>query len=66
MKTSHAVVQYAGDDYFVGVPPSGHAITIDVNGERSNATGPLELLLVALAAAPAPTSFPSFARSANR
>lgn len=48
MKNSHAVVQYAGDDYFVAVPPSGHAITIDINGERSNASGPLELLLVAL------------------
>jgi putative redox protein len=48
MKNSHAVIQYAGDDYFVAVPPSGHAITIDINGERSNASGPLELLLVAL------------------
>jgi putative redox protein len=48
MKNEHATVQYAGDDYFVAVPPSGHALTIDVNGERSNASGPLELLLVAL------------------
>jgi putative redox protein len=48
MKNSHAVLQYAGDDYFVAVPPSGHAITIDVSGERSTAPGPLELLLVAL------------------
>jgi putative redox protein len=48
MKNSHAVLQYAGDDYFVAVPPSGHAITLDVNGERSTAAGPLELLLVAL------------------
>ncbi len=48
MKNSNAVLQYAGNDYFVAVPPSGHAITLDVNGERSTAPGPLELLLVAL------------------
>jgi putative redox protein len=48
MQNGHATIQYAGDEYFIGVPPSGHAITIDVNGERSTATGPLELLLVAL------------------
>jgi putative redox protein len=48
MKNTHAVVQYAGDDYFVAVPPSGHALTLDINGERSNGAGPLELLLVAL------------------
>jgi putative redox protein len=48
MKNTHAVVRYAGDDYFVAVPPSGHAITLDVKGDRSNASGPLELLLVAL------------------
>jgi putative redox protein len=48
MKNTHAMIQYAGDDYFVAVPPSGHAIPLDINGERSNACGPLELLLVAL------------------
>ena len=48
MKMDHAVVRYAGDDFFVATPPSGHAITIDFNGERSAAAGPLELLLVAL------------------
>ncbi len=48
MKNPNAVVHWAGDDYFVGVPPSGHALTLDMNGERSNAAGPLELLLVAL------------------
>lgn len=48
MKDTKAVVQWAGNDYFVGVPPSGHAVTIDINGERSNAPGPMELLLVAL------------------
>ncbi len=48
MKNTHAIVQYAGDDFFVAMPPSGHAITLDFNGERSAAPGPLELLLVAL------------------
>jgi putative redox protein len=48
MKNTHATIQYAGNEYFIGVPPSGHAIPIDVDGERSSAPGPLELLLVAL------------------
>src|SRR5579864_8578351 len=48
MKNTHATVHYAGNDYFVAVPPTGHAITLDVSPERSNASGPLELLLVAL------------------
>ena len=48
MKSGHATLQYAGDDFFIGVTPSGHAIPIDINGERSAATGPLEMLLVAL------------------
>jgi putative redox protein len=48
MKNTHAIIQYAGNDYFVGVTPSGHAIPIDTNGERSTAGSPLEFLLVAL------------------
>lgn len=48
MKDTKATIEYAGDDYFVAVPPSGHALTIDINGERSNGAGPMELLLVAL------------------
>lgn len=48
MKDSHAVVHYAGNEFFVAIAPSGHAITLDINGERSAAPGPLELLLVAL------------------
>lgn len=50
MKSAYATVHYAGDDYFVAVPPSGHAITLDVNTERSNAASPTELLLAALGA----------------
>lgn len=50
MKNTHAVVRYAGDDYFVAVPPSGHAITLDVKGERSNAASPVELLMLGVGA----------------
>jgi putative redox protein len=48
MKTTYATVQYAGDSFFVATTPSGHAQAIDIRGERSAASGPLELLLVAL------------------
>src|SRR5438270_5056316 len=48
MKTNHATVHYAGDDFFVATTPSGHAQVLDIRGERSAASGPLELLLVAL------------------
>jgi len=44
-----ATVQYAGDDFFIGIPPSGHAQTIDTNGERRAAPTPVEMLLVAVA-----------------
>ena len=45
-----ATVYYAGDEFFIGVPPSGHAQTIDSKGERKAAPSPLELLLVSVAA----------------
>jgi putative redox protein len=45
----NASVTYAGDDLFVGIPPSGHAFVMDGNGERSSAPTPLEHLLVAVA-----------------
>jgi putative redox protein len=48
--TYKATVQYAGDDFFIGTPPSGHAQTIDVNGDRRFAQSPLEMLLVSVAA----------------
>lgn len=44
-----AIVKYAGDDLFVGIPPSGHAQLMDANGERRAAPTPLENLLVAVA-----------------
>jgi putative redox protein len=48
MKDTKATVRYAGDDFFVATPPSGHSITLDMNGERSSGASPLELLLVSL------------------
>ena len=45
-----ATVHYAGDQFFIGIPASGHAQTIDTKGERKAAPSPLELLLVSVAA----------------
>ena len=38
-------IQFAGDDFFISTTPSGHALTVDVNGDRKKAPGPLELFL---------------------
>lgn len=48
-KTYKAIVQYAGDDFFIGTPPSGHAQLMDSKGDRHAATTPLEMLLVGVA-----------------
>ncbi|MEI9811806.1 MAG: OsmC family protein [Acidobacteriota bacterium] len=48
MKTGIARIEYAGNDFFVATTPSGHAQVIDIDGERSAATGPFELVQVAL------------------
>ena len=48
MKTNYATVHYAGNGFLLAVSPSGHAVPIDTNSERSAASGPLELLLLAL------------------
>ena len=45
-----ATVRYAGDEFFIGTPPSGHAQTIDTNGDRKSAPTPMEMLLVSVAA----------------
>src|SRR5215203_4363374 len=45
-----AVVHYAGDEFFIATPPSGHAQVIDMKGDRKAASSPLELLLVSVAA----------------
>ena len=47
-KNAQAVIQYAGDELFVGISPSGHALAIETNSARASAPTPMELLLVAL------------------
>lgn len=46
----NATVRYAGDDFFIGTTPSGHAQAIDTKGDRKAAPTPMEMLLVAVAA----------------
>lgn len=48
--TYKATVDYAGDDYFIGTPPSGHAQVMDSKGDRHGGPTPLEMLLVSVAA----------------
>lgn len=44
-----ATVKWAGDEFFIGTSPSGHAQTIDVKGDRRSAPNPVEMLLVGVA-----------------
>ena len=46
----NATVKYAGDEFFIGTTPSGHAQAIDTKGDRKSAPTPLEMLLVSVAA----------------
>ena len=43
-----AIVHFAGNDFFVGVTPSGHAQAIETDSDRASAATPMELLLIAL------------------
>jgi len=43
-----AVVRLVSDDLFLGVTPSGHALALDTDSQRSIAASPVELLLIAL------------------
>jgi putative redox protein len=45
---NQAIVHYAGNELFVGITPSGHAVTLDTNHDRNSAPTPVELLLIAL------------------
>jgi putative redox protein len=49
-----ATVRFVTDDLFVGITPSGHAMVLDSDGQRSSAPTPVELLLVALGSCTAP------------
>jgi putative redox protein len=42
------LVEYAGNDFLIATTASGHAQVIDIHHERSAATGPMELVQVAL------------------
>src|SRR5689334_7736620 len=42
-------VTWAGDEFFIGTGPSGHAQVIDVKGDRHSAPNPIEMLLVSVA-----------------
>ncbi len=44
-----ARVEWAGDEFFIATPPSGHAHVIDTKGDRRAAPTPIEMLLVAVA-----------------
>lgn len=43
-----ATVRFVTEDLFLGITPSGHALPLDTNSQRSSAPSPVELLLVAL------------------
>lgn len=43
-----ATIRYAGDEFFIGTSPSGHAQAIDTKGDRKSAPTPMELLLLAV------------------
>ena len=45
-----ATVRFVSDDLFLGITPSGHALALDTDSQRSTAASPVELLLVALGA----------------
>jgi len=45
-----ATVKWAGDEKFLAVSPSGHAIALDSDRESNTAPGPMDLLLMALGA----------------
>jgi putative redox protein len=45
-----ASVKWIGEQKFVAIGPSGHAITLDSDRDSNKAPGPMELLLLALGA----------------
>ena len=47
-KDTKATIHFAGNEFFVGVTPSGHAQAIETDPARGNAATPMELLLIAL------------------
>lgn len=50
VEPTKAVVYFAGNDLFLGISPSGHAIAMETDHERNSAPSPVEFLLTALGA----------------
>ena len=48
--TYKSIIRYAGDEFFIGTSPSGHAQAIDTKGDRKSAPTPMEMLLTAVGA----------------
>ena len=48
--TYKSTIHYAGDEFFIGTSPSGHAQAIDTKGDRKSAPSPMEMLLTAVGA----------------
>jgi putative redox protein len=49
-KDFKASVYHAGNEFYIGVSPSNHAVSIDTNHERNAAPTPVELLMIAVGA----------------
>jgi putative redox protein len=49
-KMQTASIKWIGEEKFVAISPSGHAITIDSDRTSNKAAGPMELVLMALGA----------------
>lgn len=47
-KETKATIHFAGEEFFIGITPSGHAQAIETNSTRASAATPMELLLIAL------------------
>jgi putative redox protein len=47
-KDTKATIHFAGNDFFIGITPSGHAQAIETDSARGAAATPMELLLIAL------------------
>jgi len=47
-KDTKATIHFAGNDFFIGTSPSGHAQVVETDSARATAATPMELLLIAL------------------
>src|SRR5438132_9532365 len=47
-KESKAITKFAADEFFDGIPRSGHPPAIETHSKRNRAATPMELLLIAL------------------